>query len=397
MSRLILDPHALSRRTLLGSGLAGLGLGLTLLPAATHAATQGRKLVVIVLRGGLDGLSMLVPYGDAQYVPLRGDIAVPPPGGENGCLKLDATFGLHPTLGSLHSLALAGQARFAPAVALPEAIRSHFDAQDLLETGGNRLYGQSDGWMNRLAAVLGQPDKTALNVGAQMNTILRGPAPVGSYNVAGNAEASERLISLLMDVYAYDTKLSGLFSQAVAADTFYDTALEGEQPARRNQPTDLGRLCATLMVKDGGPDIAALSIDGFDTHANQPGVLPNRLKALNDVLTGLKDGFGPAWSNTLILAATEFGRTVRVNGTRGTDHGTASCAFVAGGAVKAGGLIGDWPGLGQLFEDRDLRPSLDVRSLFKGALKDHLGLDEAVLNRVFPDSQTALPVKTLTA
>ncbi|MFN3229298.1 MAG: DUF1501 domain-containing protein [Asticcacaulis sp.] len=388
------DPHALSRRTLLGSGLAG--LGLTLFPAATRAATQGRKLVVIVLRGGLDGLSMLVPYGDSQYAALRGDIAVPAPGQDNGSLKLDTIFGLHPELGKLHSLALVGQARFAPAVALPEAIRSHFDAQDLLETGGPRLYGQSDGWMNRLAAVLGQPDRTALNVGAQMNTILRGPAPVGSYNVAGNAEASERLISLLMDVYAYDTKLSGLFSQAVAADSFYDTALEGETPARRNQPSDLGRLCATLMVKDGGPDIAALSLDGFDTHANQPGVLPNRLKALNDVLTGLQDGFGPTWSKTLIVAATEFGRTVRVNGTRGTDHGTASCAFIAGGAVKSGGLIGDWPGLGQLFENRDLRPSLDVRSLFKGALRDHLGLEARALAQVFPDSNAAPAVEGLT-
>jgi uncharacterized protein (DUF1501 family) len=380
-----------TRRHLLGAG-AGLGLTLLAAPALAEAEAGRRKLAVIVCRGAMDGLSVSPPIGDSAYAALRGPIAIAP----DKALRLDGDFGLHPRLATLHRLWGAGQARIAPAVAIPERIRSHFEAQDMLESGGAHLYGAATGWLNRaLASSTRDGRVSAISVGAEEPLILRGPVAVQSWSPGGREPADlARVAATLQDLYRSDPLLgpalaSGLQTQAAAE------ALGGGQALQARDARALAVTAGRFIAPDGGPSVAVLSLDGFDTHAAQgaeEGQLANRLKMLDDAVAGLQEGLGPAWSRTVVIAATEFGRTARVNGTGGTDHGTASTLILAGGALKRGGLVGDWPTLQQarLFEDRDLAPTLDVRQVFKGVLRDHLGLDHSALDaRVFPDSRAA--------
>ena len=389
------SPFALTRRGLVGAGIAATFLGAP----AFAAAPAGRKFVMIVARGGLDGLSLAAPVGDPDYARLRGAIALP----ADAVLRLDDTFGLHPKLPTLHRLAQAGQARIAPAVAIPERIRSHFEAQDLLESGGARLYAAKDGWLNRALAAGGGTRLKALSVGAQTPLILRGRNEAASWSPGGAAPApSDRVTTLLQDLYAADPLLGPAFASGLRTEAMASQVTAGETP----KPADVqgfATAAARFLTAPDGPQIAVLSLDGFDTHANQGGVegqLANRLKILDQVLAGLESGLGPAWTDTVVVIATEFGRTARINGTGGLDHGTASTLVVAGGAVKPGGLIGDWPGLAEnrLFENRDLAPTLDMRAVFKAVLTDHLGLDRrAVETTVFPDSAAVRPVAGLVA
>jgi uncharacterized protein (DUF1501 family) len=380
----------LSRRTLLSLGA---GLGVTFLAAPALAAdTSRRKLVVIVCRGAMDGLSVSPPIGDADYPGLRGAIAIP----ADQALKLDGDFGLHPKLVNLYALAQAGQARIAPAVAIPQRIRSHFEAQDLLETGGEQLYGTTTGWLNRALAAM-TPDRriTAISIGPQEPLILRGPAPVQSWSPGGRAGMDlARVTATLQDLYKTDPVLSTALASGLQTEAAAD-AFNNGQTLQGRDARGFAVTTARFLVADGGPSIAVLSLDGFDTHAAQGAVngqLANRLTSLDQVVAGLKDGLGPAWSETVMIAVTEFGRTAHVNGTGGTDHGAASTLILAGGALKRGGIVGDWPTLqpAKLFEARDLAPTLDVRQVFKGALQDHLGLDRRALETsVFPDSRAA--------
>lgn len=387
----------LSRRAALGLGV---GLSVSFIGLGAEAAgVTDRKLVVIVLRGAMDGLSVAVPYADPDYAALRGEIAVP----TTSVQKLDAHFGLHPRLANLYTMAQAGQARLAPAVAISQRIRSHFEAQDLLESGADRLYGAASGWLNRsLAALQTQRPAKALSIGAQEPLILRGPARAESWSPGGPMNApSSRVASILMDLYAGDALLGPALAQGLATEAEAD-AMTMDGAARRNgDPKAVAAAAARFLADPHGPSMVALSLDGFDTHANQgadKGQLANRLGALDDTLGGLRDGLGERWKDTAVVAVTEFGRTARINGTKGTDHGTASTLILAGGALKPGGLIGDWPGLshGALFENRDLAPTLDMRQVFKGLLIDHLGVDRRVVEtKVFPDSARAPAVRGL--
>lgn len=383
-------PPVLSRRLFLaGATAAGASVGFM---GRASAAEPGRKLVFVIARGGMDGLSVAPPFGDPDYARLRGALALGRPGAEGGALDLDGYFGLHPALTELHALARAGQARIAPAVAIPERQRSHFEAQDLLESGGERAYAQPTGWLNRALPAIA-PAK-ALSVGAQTPLVLRGPVQAGSW-VPGRSRAhDDRVLSAMMDLYRDDAALGPALASALEVDAMADMATEGRALAR-NDVRGLGQTVARFMVAEDGPDVVALSLDGWDTHARQgaaTGQLANRLGLLDALIAGLRTGLGAFWSDTVVIVATEFGRTARANGTGGTDHGTASTAILAGGALKRGGLIGDWPTLAEskLFESRDLAPTLDVRSLFKGVLRDHMGVDRAALERsVFPDSAEA--------
>lgn len=385
----------LNRRTLLAAASAGIGLAFAGRVAA-QAAGPRNKLVVVIARGAMDGLSVTVPYADADYVPLRGGLAVPPPGEAGGALDLAEGFGLHPALSGLHALYGQGQVRFAPAVALPVRVRSHFDAQDVLENGGEGLRQQTDGWLNRAMAAAGGTTLRGLSIGAQTPLILRGAAPVSSWAPGGQVRGEDRIASLLQDLYVDDPMLGqnlarGLATEALVAQ---DQDMEGGAPVRRNDVQGLGRAVARLMSGDEGADVVAVSLDGWDTHAGQKAQLQTRLTGLDQLVAGLKDGLGNQWDRTVVVVATEFGRTARANGTQGTDHGTGSSLLMAGGALKPGGPIGDWPTLAanRLFEDRDLAPTLDVRSVFKGVLRDHLGLDRAALDqRVFPGSAAEAP------
>lgn len=391
-----MSPLPISRRAL------GAGLALPLLARAAHAALPARRrFVVIVCRGGMDGLSVAAPVGDPDYRPLRGALAL-----RDDALRLDSTFALHPQLTAIHALARAGQARIAPAAATPDRARSHFEAQDVLETGAGGVYAAPSGWLNRAVGALARQGKVeALSVGATAPLILRGPAPAGSWSPGRTIDAAARLPSLLQELYREDPLLGPALARGLATETLARETGAGARgmagpragPAQgREVARGLGEALAGFLTAPEGPQIAAVSLDGFDTHANQAAAIAPRLAALDALVDGLHAGLGPAWDDTVVLAVTEFGRTARANGTGGTDHGTASTALVLGGALKPGGVIGDWPTLRRqaLFEDRDVYPALDLRSLEKGLLAEHLGLDRRTLDTlVFPDSA---PVKPLT-
>jgi uncharacterized protein (DUF1501 family) len=416
---------ALTRRSALARA-AGLGVSVSFLGRAAFADSDRdlarRKLVIVVCRGGMDGLSVSPPVGDQDYANLRQRIAIAPFGQPGGALKLDDTFGLHPALASVHRLAIAGQARICPAVATPDRARSHFEAQDVLESGGTVAYGAGSGWLNRTLQALAPARKIeALSVGGTAPLILRGPVQAGSWSPGGLEGHDQRLPRILSDLYAKDPLLgpalaSGLQTQdmAKAAATLAAAQTSGDSamtvpaaPAAPRQNPDAARQVGTTVAKfmqePGGPQIVAISIDNFDTHANQgsaTGLLATRLTYLDSVLDGLSSGLGAEWSNTVVVAATEFGRTARVNGTGGTDHGTASTALVLGGALKRAGIIGDWPTLQQarLFENRDTAPTLDMRALFKGVLAEHLGLERKALDSlIFPDSAAAQAARGVVA
>lgn len=385
----------MNRRALL-SGLTGLSIAFA--GRAAFAAAERKKLVVIIARGGLDGLSVTPPWGDPNYAALRGPLAIPAPGASGGALKLDATFGLHPKLSSLHEMALAGEARFAPAVAIPERIRSHFEAQDMLENGTARVYATSTGWLNRALGEMG--GRKALSVGAQAPLVIRGPVGTASWSPGPELPQGDRVAALLMDLYKDDPLLAPALAAGLGAEAMAKEATGGEK-LRANDVKALGATVAKFMLEPEGPDVVALSLDGFDTHAGQgssTGQLANRLAYVDQLFAGLKEGLGATWKDTAVVMATEFGRTARVNGTLGTDHGTASTVILAGGALKPGGIVGDWPTLAEarLFENRDLAPTLEVRSIFKGLLRDHMGVDRAKLDAVvFPESASAPPTEGL--
>ena len=409
-----MSPPPLSRRSLFQTGL---GLGATFLAApALAASAPDRKLVMIGLRGAMDGLSASPPIGDPDYAALRGPIAIP----TDQALKLDDHFALHPKLASLHAMAMTGEARIAPAAALPQHVRSHFEAQDLLESGGDALYAVSTGWLNRALAASGPGGVTAISIGPQEPLILRGPVRTQSWSPGGHGADTSRATTVLQELYKSDPLLgptfaSGLQTELQAATLAAGTPAAG--PTTDAPPTGIqavlakGRAdsrgfaiaAAKFLRAPGGPSVAVISLDGFDTHAAQDaaeGQLAVRLANLDGVLEGLKAGLGPEWSKTVAIAVTEFGRTAHMNGTRGTDHGTASTLILAGGALKPCGIIGDWPGLSQarLFEARDLKPTLDVRQVFRGVLSDHLGLSRRTLDtQVFPQSAGALAVSGLVA
>jgi len=414
--------HVPSRRSFLAAA-ASLGVAVSFVGRQAHAADGAKKLVVVVCRGGMDGLSVAPPIGDPGYAALRGAIAVKP----EEALKLDHTFALHPSLTTVHALARQGQARIAPAIATPDRARSHFEAQDVLETGEAKVYGADSGWLNRTLEVMGPGKTEALSVGTTAPLILRGKVQAASWSPGKGVDEAARLPTLLQDLYKGDPLLGPAFARGLETEAMAQAAMTalapapapaaengmmtaatpamsqpGGRPANNRQGREaarkLGSTLAGFMRQADGPQIAALSLDGFDTHAGQVGQIATRLTYLDAVLDGLHEGLGPEWKNTVVVAVTEFGRTARVNGTGGTDHGTGSTALLLGGGLKRGGIVGDWPTLSDaaLFENRDVAPTLDMRGLFKGVLIDHLGVDRADVERkVFVDSAGAKPVMGL--
>ncbi|HEY3947744.1 DUF1501 domain-containing protein [Phenylobacterium sp.] len=405
-----------SRRGLLATA-AGFGLSLQLLavPAmAADGAANKKKVIVVICRGGMDGLSVAPPVGDPDYHALRGGLAL-----TSEALPVDATFALHPQLTAVHALAKAGEARIAPAIATPDRARSHFEAQDVLETGAAGVYSTTSGWLNRAVETLSAHRKVdAMSVGATAPLILRGKVQTASWSPGRAVDAEARLPTLLQDLYRNDPLLGPALARGLETETMAKAATAGldggatmggkgggkagagapgVQQGREAAKT-LGESLAGFMREPGGPTVAAISLDGFDSHAGQANLLNGRLAYLDAVLDGVHQGLGPEWKNTVVLVATEFGRTARTNGTAGTDHGTGSTALILGGALKPGGIVGDWPSLkqGALFENRDVAPSLDMRGLFKGVLADHMGVDKAALDStIFPNSVAARPVANL--
>ena len=390
-----------TRREILRS--AGAGALASMLPGVVFAkADTESRFVLAVLRGAADGLAIAAPYGDPDYRNVRGELALPSPGRERGLLRLDRLFGLHPSLTGVHEEFNRGQALIAHAVASPYRERSHFDGQDVLENGASDVGLLRDGWLNRALAPLGGSlgHEAAIAMGVNTPLVLRGENSVTSWAPSQLPDAGESTIRRLQDLYADDAFFATRLAQAVNSQ-----AIAGEDASRQRQRGGGNRAneqirtmmdaTARFLTADNGPRIAVLEAGGWDTHANQgttAGALANRLAGLDAGLVALRAGLGSTWSKTVVAVVTEFGRTVHVNGTRGTDHGTATAAILVGGAVKGGRVLAEWPGLGKsdLYEGRDLMPTMDVRSLFKGVLADHLQVSDALLERsVFPDSKSA--------
>lgn len=389
----------------------GVILGLSAaLVAGRHAvaladAPGERRLVVVVLRGALDGLSAVAPYGDPRLAELRGALALPEPGREGGLLDLGGHFGLHPAMPELHRMFAASEMAIVHAVAGPWRTRSHFDGQDFLESGIDRRL--SAGWLNRAVLALWPGEarasesvsRKALAAGQNVPLLLRGPARTTNWVPRNLPATSPEAMTRLAELYRRDPMLGPVFSDAEAGRRFAQAAL-GAAPAppggERGGFVELMRASGSLLAEPRGPRIAAMELNGFDTHAGQVQRLPNLLGSLDAGFAALKAGLGEAWRSTVVLAMTEFGRAVRINGTGGTDHGTAGVAFLAGGAVAGGKVLGDWPGLADLHEGRDLAPTADLRAVAKALLGGHLRVPPAMLDRdVFPDSAGVAPMRGL--
>ncbi len=404
---LLCETPSPSRRALLAS-TSGLFAWAYLPKFARAADRRDPRLVVIVLRGALDGLSAVAPVGDPDYAGLHGQIALSL-SGDHPAIPLDPFFALNPAMPVFARLYGAGQGAIVHAVATPYRERSHFDGQDVLESGFAGPGHIGSGWLNRAISALPRGERIAtrggLSIGATTPLIMRGSAPVLGWSPQTLPQPTEDLANRVLDLYRHsdpalaDALVQGLATEKIAAGEMDKTPRGGFASAAGMRQAAQG--AARLIAADDGPRIAALAFDGWDTHANEGGAT-GRLAQLLGGLDGAFEEFertlAPVWKDTAIVVVTEFGRTARINGTVGTDHGTGTVAFLAGGAIKGGRVIADWPGLKpeQLYENRDLAPTTDLRAVVKGVLADHLGLSGALMaNSVFPDSSSVKPMSGL--
>lgn len=360
------------------------------------------RLIFIMLRGGLDGLFAVPAVGDPHFARSRGPLAQY----DNAPLPLDGLFALHPALTHLHGLYQQKQLLVAHAVGLPYQQRSHFDAQNVLDTGAARPFELKDGWLNRALLLQGSARRAstaaptqAVAMSAAIPLVLQGGASVSNWSGARLGDVQEDTLDRVARLYGDDPALASALSRARSAmDMGEDTPLlmvsanERSTNARRPRVTagaatltTAASQAATFLAAAQGPRLAVLEAGGWDSHINQAlpqGQLMRNLAALDEAIALLKSGLGAVWQKTVVVVATEFGRTVHANGTNGTDHGVGMAALLAGGAVRGGRVLSDWPGLaqGQLLEGRDLRPTADVRSLFKGVLAEHWRISSAALD-----------------
>ncbi len=376
-----------SRRTALGLlGAAGIVAALGSHSLAYARTGSARKFIFILQRGAADGLSTLIPYADPAYAALRGSMVE----AESGAARLDSLFALHPALAQLGAAYQAKEALFVHAIASSYRDRSHFDAQNIVETGGAAPYAQKDGWMNRMLALLAAQRGSvprALAYAPSIPAALRGQTPVASYAPSALPDASDDLIARVGQLYEGDAALHGALESALATRAMAGGGMTGAGGARGAGAAAAGRATgeavARLMSGNAGADVVMIETGGWDTHNAQARRLQQELAGLDAMLGAIRGGLGTAWGDTAVLIATEFGRTAAVNGTGGTDHGTAGAAILAGGAVAGGQIVADWPGLAQaaLHEGRDLRPTSALESLIAGLVAGHYGLDPALVAR----------------
>lgn len=359
-----------------------------LTPVTLAAAPGDNRLVVIILRGAMDGLDVLRPVGDPQFRTLRPTLA-----GDG--LPLDNFFALHPALDGLHPLWQAGELAFAPATSTPyRDRRSHFDGQDHLEagtTGDLPAALHRDGWLNRMLTLLPQADaRTAFAVGRERMLILEGQAPMTQWEPGTGLDLSPQSRLLLGYLFAADPLFSeaGLTALDMTGMDLPDLD-DGDDAMTPAPPAgDTGALAAYVAEQLRGPTrIASFSLSGWDTHYRQERAILPALRRLQDAILALRTGLGPDWTRTTVLAMTEFGRTMRENGTTGTDHGTGGALIMAGGALRGGRMFGGWPGLAEsdMYAGRDLMPTRDIRAYAAWAMHDLFGLNASDLARtVFP-------------
>lgn len=386
----ILTAKIADRRQLLVTGALGT-LATAFMPRmAFAAAATSKRFVFIIQRGAADGMGIVGPVGDPGFVGARGDLAADVAHGT----KLDGMFALHPQMVKTAALYGQGQALFAHAIASPYRDRSHFDGQNVLETGGASAYQVHDGWMNRLLGVVPREDARAIAVAATVPMALRGAREVASYAPSSLPQASDDLMSRVAMMYQGDRQLHALWSEAMQTRALTsDLAHNNGADAAAT-----GALAARLLAPDNGARIAMIETGGWDTHAQQRQRLGAQLKGLDAMIGALQAGLGPLWNDTLVLVATEFGRTVAANGTGGTDHGQGTAAMLLGGGVRGGRVVADWPGLGKarLYEGRDLNPTASLDAFIGGAVAGHFGTDPArTMAALFPASRGVRPSEGL--
>ena len=395
-----------------GAVLAG-GTLLSTRVAFAQADSRRPRFVLVILRGALDGLASVPPLGDRNYGELRRELALHAPGETGGALPLNGFFGLHPSLEFLHQCYAARELTVLHALASPYRERSHFDGQDVLENGTPRPHALQTGWLNRALAAAPAPAarEAGVSLGQNVPLVMRGPAAVTSWSPSKLMALDEDTLSRITELYAGDALLATRLADALAANTIA-AGDDGEagMMAPQTAPAavrgsaryaEVVRAAAGFLRRADGPKVAVFDTSGWDTHANEGGAqgqLAGRLGELDAGLATLRQELGPAWKDTAVLLLTEFGRTAAVNGTRGTDHGTATAGFLLGGAVAGGRVIADWPGLTAraLYQGRDLAPTLDVRSVLKGVLAEHLAVPARALEQqVFPESSAASALRGL--
>jgi uncharacterized protein (DUF1501 family) len=414
------DTYAPRRRELLLA--AGVLFAWAALPRIARAAGRDPRFLVIVLRGGLDGLAAVAPVGDPDWVKLRVDKALTSDG-ESPALALDGFFALNPAMPNLHRLYQAGQATIVHAVATPYRERSHFDGQDVLESGLANPGITDTGWLNRALAALepgGRADPRgpqAFAIGPITPLVVRGPAPVLSWVPPRLPPVSDDTTMKLLDLYRHtDPTFARVLEERVGLAAIARAGAMSTEPSEDRQViqgggiaqvrayfADAAGTAAKFLAGAEGPRVGALAFDGWDTHVNEGAVkgrLADLLGALDGALAAIETNMGDAWRETVVALVTEFGRTARLNGNDGTDHGTATVALLAGGALRGGRVLADWPGLKEadLLERRDLRPTTDLRAILKGLLEDHLCAGrESLEAAVFPDSGGTKPLRGLVA
>jgi uncharacterized protein (DUF1501 family) len=410
--------HAATRRELLlGSGAL---FAWAFVPKIARAEGRDPRFLTIVLRGALDGLAAVAPVGDPDWIKLRGDSALKLDG-PTPALPLDGFFALNPAMPNLHRLYQAGHAIVVHAVATPYRERSHFDGQDVLESGFARLGHADTGWLNRALTVLAPDNRVrtgtnrarGLAIGPITPLVVRGSAPMLSWVPSRLPSVSDDTTLRLLDLYRHtDATFARVLEDRIDLATLApsNTRVRGTDengPAIqagnisqvRTYFAEAAGSAAQFLATPNGPRVGALALDGWDTHYNEGAVngrLSQLLGALDSALAAIETNMGGAWNETVVTLITEFGRTARINGTEGTDHGTATVALLVGGALKGGRVIANWPGVKQnnLYEDRDLRATIDLRAVLKGLLRDHLRIDErALVTDVFPDSEDVKPIE----
>jgi len=408
---MLANRHAATRRELLIA--SGTLFAWAYLPKLARAEGRDPRLLVIVLRGALDGLAAVAPVGDPDWVALRGDHALTL-ASNPAALPLDSFFALNPAMPNLHRLYKSGAATIVHAAATPYRERSHFDGQDVLESGLAKPGAADSGWLNRALASL-QPagraggSRDAFAIGPIAPLVVRGPAPVLSWTPRRLPPASDDTVMRLIDLYHHtDPVLARVLEERMGLATIARAGgMDGEPP----RPVAAGQVrayfaesagtAAKFLARADGPRIGALAFDGWDTHAAEGamnGRLATLLGALDGAIAAIETEMKDAWPETVVAIVTEFGRTARINGTDGTDHGTATVALLAGGALRGGRVIADWPGLkpSKLHDGRDLKPTTDLRAVLKGLLNDHLRVDATVLaSKVFPDGAATKPMPGL--
>jgi uncharacterized protein (DUF1501 family) len=419
---LVASPHAATRRELLlGSGAL---FAWAFVPRIARAEGRDPRFLTIVLRGALDGLAAVAPVGDPDWVNLRGDNALRLDGAKPA-LPLDGFFALNPAMPNLHRLYKAGQAIVVHAVATPYRERSHFDGQDVLESGLVRPGRADTGWLNRALVKLEPDDRVGAGTNGQRTfavgpitpLVVRGPAPVLSWVPPRLPPVSDDTTTRLLDLYRHsDPKLAQVLEERISLALLGPAGSSDRKPGEMGPAVQVGDInqvrtyfaeaagaAAKFLANPDGPRLGALALDGWDTHNNEGvanGRLAQLLGALDGALAAVKTNMGAAWNETVVTLITEFGRTARINGTLGTDHGTATVALLLGGALKGGRVVADWPGVKEadLYEKRDLKATTDLRAVLKGLLRDHLRVDERVLTAdIFPGSDAIAPMSGLLA